>query len=446
MLFKTRHLPRYQEIGRLFWRHGRSDVFRQLAEVSELNDQVIAPDNKSPSPEELARDLEAMGPTFVKLGQILSSRADLLPEAYLKALSRLQDNVEPFPYTEVERIVQSELGVRLSKAFLEFSTKPIAAASLGQVHRAVLRDGREVAVKVQRPDIRKQIAEDLEVLEEIATFADEHTQFGRQHRFLDILEQFRKTLVDELDYQREAANLTTLGANMREFSRICVVQPVSDYTTRVVLTMTYLSGQKITALSPVARLDFDGTTLADELLHAYLKQILVDGLFHADPHPGNVFLTPNHKIGLLDLGMVGRLSPGMQENLIKLLLAISEGRGEDAAGVAIQISETEEAFDETAFRRRTSDLVMQMQDNTLQQMDIGRALMRVTREAGETGLFVPSELTMLGKTLLQLHEIGQCLEPSFNPNAAIRRYVSAILDQRLRKTLRSEIFLDRSSK
>ena len=433
MLFKTKHLSRYQEIGRLFWRHGRSDVFRQLAEVSELNDFDIEQVDKSPSPEELARDLEKMGPTFIKLGQVLSSRGDLLPEAYLKALARLQDNIEPFPYADVERIVQSELGVRLSKAFQEFETKPIAAASLGQVHRAILRDGREVAVKVQRPDIRKQIAEDLEVLDEIATFVDEHTDVGRRHHFVDILEQFRKTIVEELDYQREASNLQALGANMREFPRIGVVQPIEDYTTRAVLTMTYLSGQKITLLSPVTRLDFDGSSLADELFHAYLKQVLVDGLFHADPHPGNVFLTADHRIGLLDLGMVGRVTPGLQESLIKLLLAVSEGRAEDAATLAIQISETDESFEESVFRRRIGELVIQMQDNTLRQIDVGWALMRVSREAGETGLFVPSELTMLGKTLLQLHEIGRCLDPAFNPNAAIRRHVSTILQQRLRK-------------
>jgi len=435
MHFKTKHLPRYKEIGRLFWRHGRSDLFRQLTQISELNDETYVPDGKSPTPEDLAADLEAMGPTFVKLGQILSSRSDLLPEPYLKALSRLQDNVGPFDYAEVERIVQSELGVRLSKAFLEFDTKPIAAASLGQVHRAVLRDGREVAVKVQRPDIRKQIAEDLEVLEEIATFADEHTQIGRQHRFLEILEQFRRALLEELDYEHEASNLAALGANLREFPHIRVVKPIADYTTRAVLTMTYLSGQKITALSPVTRLDYDGEALADELLRAYLKQILVDGLFHADPHPGNVFLTEDNCVGLLDLGMVGRLAPGMQEHLIKLLLAISEGRAEDSASFAIQISETDTDFDEPAFRRRIGELVLQMQDNTLQRMDIGRALLEVSRSAGETGLFVPSELTLLGKTLLQLHEIGRCLAPSFDPNAAIRRDVTEILQRRFQKDI-----------
>ncbi len=435
MHFSAKHLPRYKEIGRLFWRHGRSTAFKQLREATEISEDTAELDTESPSPEDLARDLERMGPTFIKLGQILSSRADLLPEPYLKALARLQDNVEPFPFEVVEKLVQTELGVRMSKAFSEFDPKPIAAASLGQVHRAKLRDGREVAVKVQRPDIRKQISEDLQVLEEIAGFADEHTDIGRRHRFLEILEEFRRTIVEELDYTREASNLVAVGKNLREFPHIVVTQPVMDYTTRAVLTMDFLSGQKITAMSPVTRLDYDGGALADELFRAYLKQILVDGIFHADPHPGNVFLTEDKKIGLLDLGMVGRITPAMQESLIKLLLAISEGRADDAATVAIGISETDEGFDEVTFRRRIGELVLAMQDNNLQQMDLGRALMMVSRSAAENGLFVPSELTMLGKTLLQLHEIGRNLDDKFDPNAAIRRHVSEILQQRVRKDL-----------
>lgn len=433
MFFKPAHFPRYKEIGRFFWRHGRSDLFRQLASTSELHGEYEPHDGKTPSSEQFVRDLEKMGPTFVKLGQILSSRSDLLPEPYLRALTRLQDRVEPFSFMQVEETIQSELGTRLSKAFAEFDPKPLAAASLGQVHRAVLRDGREVAVKVQRPNIRNQIAQDLEVIDEIAAFADEHTEIGRRHRFREVAGQFRKTLVEELDYQREAANLIALRQSLREFPHICVVQPIPDYTTRAVLTMTYLSGSKLTTLSPVVRLDLDGHTLADELFRAYLKQILVDGLFHADPHPGNVFLTDDHCIGLLDLGMVGRVAPQMQENLIKLLLAISENRAEDAADIAIHISETAENFDESAFKRRIADLVSKLQNNTIHQMDTGRALLEVGRAAGDTGLFAPGELTMLGKTLLQLHEIGNCLDPNFDPNAAIRRHVSDILQRRVRK-------------
>lgn len=433
MIFKTSHLPRYKEIALLLWRHGRSDIFRNLALASSLQEGETLRNESDPTPEELAQDLERMGPTFVKLGQLLSSRADLLPEPYLKALSRLQDNVEPFSFADVEKTVQEELGIRLSKAFQDFSAEPLAAASLGQVHRAVLRDGRQVVVKVQRPGIRKQIAEDMEVMEEMAAFMEEHTTLGRRHRFGNLLEQFRKTLIQELDYEQEASNLGIFAGNLREFPHICTPLPIRDYTSRAVLTMTYIPGQKITELSPILRLDFDGTILADELFHAYLKQVLIDGIFHADPHPGNVLLTADFRVGLLDLGMVDHVMPRMQENLIKLLLAISEGRGEDAAETAIQISETADDFDQAAFTRRLGGLVAEMQGNTLTQIDPGRSLLEITRAAGETGLYVPSELTLLGKTLLQLHQIGHSLEPTFNPNEAIRRHVQTILNQRIKK-------------
>jgi len=434
MIFRTKHFPRYKAIGRLVWRHGRSPAFRQLILASDLADDGAAPD-ETEDPEQLVRDLEKMGPTFVKLGQLLSSRADLFPESYLRALARLQDQVEPISFGLVENTIQEELGVRLSKAFRDFEAKPLAAASLGQVHRAVLRDGREVAVKVQRPGIRNQIAEDLQVLEEIASFAEEHTQFGRKHRLVEIVDQFRNALIQELDYQREAGNLSTLAENLREFPRIVVAQPVADYTTRAVLTMTYLHGHKITDLSPVVRLDANGGALANELFRAYLKQVLVDGLFHADPHPGNVFLTEDGRIGLLDLGMVGRVAPRMQQSLIKLLLAVSGGRAEEAAEVVIHISETKGDFDESAFRRHIAEFVVEMQVPTLKKLDIGQALLEVSRAAGNAGLFPPSELTLLGKTLLQLQEIGRNLEPTFDPNAAIQQHVSAILQQRFRKDI-----------
>jgi ubiquinone biosynthesis protein len=435
MNLKPKHLSRYREVARLFWRHGRSDIFRKMGEAAELKEEEVLLSDGAPSPEELVRDLEKMGPTYVKFGQLLSSRADLIPAAYLRALARLQDNVKPFPFAQVEKIVQAELGVRLSKAFQHFESEPLAAASLGQVHRAILRDGREVAVKVQRPDIRGQIAEDLDVMDELAGFAEDHTEFGRRYRLRQIVEQFRRTISQELDYTREAANLVAVGENLAEFPHIRTVQPIADYSTREVLTMTYLRGWKITELNPVVRMDLDGNLLADELFQAYLKQILVDGLFHADPHPGNVLLTEDGCVGLLDLGMVGRVTPGMQEHLIKMLLAVSEGRSEDAINVAVRISQTSEQFDLAAFRRRLGDLVAEMHGNTLNKLDVGRVLLEVGREAGATGLFVPSELTLLGKTLLQLHEIGNTLAPAFDPNAAIRKHVGTILEQRLRKDL-----------
>ena len=429
-----KHLKRYKDIALLLIKHGRSDVVKHagLHDALELDASVEAPAGESKA-DELAQDLEKMGPTFIKLGQLLSTRADFLPPAYIHALTRLQDKIDPFPFEQVEAIVSGELGVRISKAFAEFATKPLATASLGQVHRATMLDGRVVVVKVQRPGIREIIAEDMEVLEEIAEFLDKHTQWGKRYEFGKMLDELRRSLWRELDYRQEARNLSTLGANLQEFPRIIVPAPIEDFTTSRVLTMEYISGKKITELSPLARLDFKGSDLAEELFHAYLKQILVDGFFHADPHPGNVFLTNDHRIGLLDLGMVGHLTPQLQENLLQLLLAVSDGRGDDAATLAIKIGEPKEGFSEQPFRRRVAGLVSEHQGSQMDQIQVGRVVLEITQIAGDNGLRSPAELTLLSKTLLNLDLVGQTLDPKFNPNASIRRNAEKILRQRVWK-------------
>jgi len=213
---KPQHLNRYRQIAWIFMKYGRSDLVKTtgLSEALE-SEQRVAPAEAAKA-NELAGDLEKLGPTFVKLGQLLSTRVELLPAAYLEALARLQDKVEPFSFSEVEKIVSAELGVRMSKAFSEFDDQPMAAASLGQVHRATLRDGRPVAVKVQRPAIREQMVEDLDALEDIADFLDSHTEMGKRYEFGQMLEQFRKSLLQELDYRQEAGNLTTISRRSAE--------------------------------------------------------------------------------------------------------------------------------------------------------------------------------------------------------------------------------------
>ena len=435
LTLKPHHLKRYKDIALLFWKYGTSDLAKEFAqEDTAPDDKAVVPAKAGqPTPEDLADDLEKMGPTFIKFGQLLASRADLLPEPYLKALARLQDKVKPFPYEQVEEIVVSELGVRISKAFSFFDQKHLAAASLGQVHLAALRDGRPVVVKVQRPEIRKQIAEDFEVLEQIAEFLDEHTETGKRYRFGKILAELKSSILQELDYQREASNLSLLAANLKEFTHIHVPLPVPDYSSRSVLTMDYVSGTKITVLSPIALLDVNGDLLAEELFKAYLKQVLIDGFFHADPHPGNIFLTDDGRVALLDLGMTGRVSQPMQENLLRLLVSISEGNGDEAVKIVLRISETSDEFDEAEFRKKASDFVAEQRDQTLQQHDVGKALLEVARAAARTGLYVPAELTLLGKTLLQLEVVGRILSPNFNPNTSIRRNVTEIMAIRLRK-------------
>ncbi|HEX8353520.1 MAG TPA: AarF/UbiB family protein [Pyrinomonadaceae bacterium] len=431
---RPEHLKRYKDMALLLMRYGRADLVRSagLEETIEGTQDVQVSPAKM---EELAADVEKMGPTFIKLAQLLSTRADLLPQPYIEALTRLQDKVGPFPFTEVEQIVNGELGVRISKAFSRFDATPIAAASLGQVHRAALRDGREVVVKVQRPGIREEMSKDMDVLGDMAAFLDTHTEAGRKYEFSPLLEEFRKNLLRELDYRLEARNLVIFANNLRDFDRIVVPQPVEDFTTSRVLTMDYISGRKITSLSPLAKIELDGYQLAEHLFQAYLQQILIDGFFHADPHPGNVFLTDDGRVALIDLGMVARISPRFQESLIQLLLAISEGKGDDAADITIRVGEGKPGFDEKAFRRHVADLVLENQNAQLENLNSGRVVLRIQQIAGEADFRLPPEFTMIAKTLLNLDQVVHTLDPKFDPNFAIRNWADVIMQRRLKKSL-----------
>jgi predicted unusual protein kinase regulating ubiquinone biosynthesis (AarF/ABC1/UbiB family) len=422
-------LSRYKDLALFVAKYGRAD-FVAHAGLEPVNGGHHEDASRA---ETFARDLEALGPTFIKLGQLLSTRADLLPQPYLDALARLQDDLEPFPYADVERIIEEELGVRISKAFAEFEQTPIAAASLGQVHRAVLRGGRMVAVKVQRPGIRERVEKDLSALEEVAAMFDRFFGAARKVDAVRLLQEFRRTLTAELDYREEARNLATLSAQLEDFELIIVPLPVDDFTTARVLTMDYVEGAKITAVSPLERTEVDGAALAEQLFRAYLQQILVDGVFHADPHPGNVLLTPDHRLALVDLGMVGRLSSVAQEQLFKLMLAISEGRGDEAASVAVALSERREDFDEAAMRRDVVSLVSRYQGVALKQINVGRVMLEVFRSGSQHGLKMSPHLALLGKALLNLDEIGRVLDPEFDVNASMRGNATELMRRRMWK-------------
>ncbi|HEX2048065.1 MAG TPA: AarF/UbiB family protein [Acidimicrobiales bacterium] len=427
---RPQHAARYKDIARLLVKYGRSDLVKEagLDEVADFSDGGDVP----PKAEELADDLERLGPTYIKLAQLLSTRADLIPPPYARALSRLQDSVEPFSFAEIERIVTEELGVRISRAFSWFSAEPLASASLGQVHRATLRDGREVVVKVQRPDIRERIAEDMEALAELAEFADKHSEAGRKYGFGELLEQFRRSLNGELDYRREAANLAHLGRIVSRYDRLVVPEPIDDYTTEKVLTMDYIRGRKITSLGPLAKMELDGHDLAEQLFQAYLDQILVDGFFHADPHPGNVLLTDDNRLALVDLGQVARVPGAMRKQLIRLLLALSDGNGKGAAEAAVALGRPLENFDEQTFCARASDLVERSQGVTVEDIDAGSLVMELMRISGDEGLRLPPELSMLGKALLNLDQVAKELDPHFDPSEAIRRHTDSILETQMR--------------
>jgi len=429
---KLRHTPRYRQLVTLLVKHGRGDLIRSAGLDPELPDEEVPGDPDAAA--SLAADLEAMGPTFVKLGQMMSTRVDLFSPAYIDALSRLQDDVAPFGYDEVESLVSSELGVRLASLFPRFDKTPLAAASLGQVHRATLRDGRDVVVKVQRPGIRQQALADMEVLREVAGLIDDHTELGRRYGLGQLLEEFRRSFMEELDYRREADNLTTIGGMLADNERIVVPRPYGDFTTSRVLTMEFVPGRKVTDIGPLGQLDIDGATLADELFQVYLHHVLVDGIFHADPHPGNVLVTNDGRLVLLDIGMVARIQPAYREKLLKLLLALADARPDDVIRAARTMGEELPDYDEAAFQRTVSHVLARVAGASLADLDLGALLLQLIREAGEHGLRMDPELTMLGKAVLNLDQVARTLDPGFEPLAALKRHAAAIMQTSMRSS------------
>jgi len=433
---KPERIKRYKDVVALLIKYGRSDLVQQTdLEIAGGGHGEALTTTFEPKAEELAADLEKLGPTFIKLGQLLSTRGDLLPEPYLEALGRLQDQVAPFSFDEVERIVSTELGARISKLFAEFDREPAAAASLAQVHRARMRDGRMVVVKVQRPGVRETIVEDLEALEAITEFIDAHTEIGKRYEFTNMLTDLRQSLLRELDFKREAGNLQRLRTSLREFEHIVIPEPVEDFTTSRVLTMDYIAGKKITSLSPLRLMELDGAALSEELFRAYLKQILLDGFFHADPHPGNVFITDDNRIALIDLGMVGHISGSFQENLLRLLLAISEGRGDEAAEVSMKMGEPKPNFDKHDFEHRVANLVAENADVTLEHIHAGHVVLEITRISADCWFRLPPEFTLIAKALLNLERVVYTLAPDFNPNEVIRDEATGILTRRIIRSI-----------
>lgn len=431
---------RYRKFVGFILKYWNSDVVNAASKntIHIQDDAVVVEQQDYSKPEELAEDLKQMGPTYVKLGQLLSTRPDLLPDAYLKALVCLQDDVEVIPFEEVKTIVEDELGVKLSKAFQTFEEVPLASASIGQVHKALLPSGKVVAVKIQRPGTRKKFTDDLDTIQTMTQLAVKHSATARKYALDDVIEELRHILMNELDYNREAQNLVILGENTKEFSHIVIPQPVNGYYTSRVLTMDYVEGKKITKVTAFERMDTDFTPIMDDLVHSYLKQIIVDGFAHADPHPGNVHITNNQQVALMDLGMVAKFSPDMRNSLLKLLIAISQKNGDDITEVLLSISSYQKDADIASFKKNINRVVMDSQDTTAKNMETGRLLIQMNRIAAEHDIKIAVELNILGKILLNMDQIVATLTPQYDFQKAVRHYVQELMQDKMLKELKPE--------
>ena len=483
MLFAPRFLPRLTATIGLFTRYGLADFAKQQG-LHGLAQEHEPGEDHGPGPDRaraFRKRLVELGPAYIKLGQVLSTRPDLLPPDYIEELERLQDDVGPIPVDCIIEIIEQELQARISKLFGEFDREPLGTASLGQVHAATLRDGRPVVVKVQRPDIKPLLADDLEFFHELAAFMTSHTGAGAKVDMIGIVQQLEQALADELDYRIEARNAAEFRRTLAEFPRILVPRVIEAYTTVRVLTTERVRGVKIDSVSPLTRLDFDFHPVAEDFARAYLKQITIDGHFHADPHPGNVFVvlpqaenppTPSEmkasdrraiqrpaatplakienaaqreaaiqptdvdvKLALIDFGMTARLSTTLREHIVRLLLDLADNRGDDAAETLIEIGTELPSFEREAYIREVAALMARSRDLTIGELDTGRVLYDLINVSYQRGLRLPAELTLLAKTLFNLDAVTRAIDPTYSPLPTIREFGNKIAADRARRDL-----------
>lgn len=360
--------------------------------------------------------LEDLGPTFVKLGQLASTRSDLLPESIVAELVKLQDSVPPFPAETARSIVEQELDQPLHDIFEAFEDTPLAAASIGQVHRAVLHGGRSVAVKIQRPGVTRTMHRDLEILQDLSILAEKKLDWARQYGLARMTEEFSRSLLAELDYAQEGRNAERIAGQQPDQAKAKVVVPAIywDYSSARVLTMEYVSGITLNRREELLTRGLKLKTVAQQLVEMMLDQIFIHGFFHADPHPGNVMLLDNGKLALIDFGMVGRLSEEMKDGLSALIIALMRRNTDSMVRAILRLGVIPEDADRVALRDDMDRLRESYYDIPFNQVSIGKALNDLFGIARKHRLVIPPDLAMLGKTMLTLEGVVANLDPSFS--------------------------------
>jgi len=429
----SKHPERYLEIFRVLRKYELHHIVAELGMTHQHGDEeeLVHDDHDDDHGIQLASALEELGPCFIKLGQLLSTRPDVLPADYIQALSRLQDTIQPVPFERIAHIVEAELHRPMCELFECFEEQPLATASMAQVHRAMLRDGTEVAVKVQRPGVRQRIEIDLEVLREIAQFAGRHTRIGARYGLVQMVHELEISLNQELDFRLEAENTRRIGRQIAGFTRLCTPTVFSDYTSSRVLTLSFLPGRHLAEVARAELEQHDPKAIAGDLLSAYMKQIAIDGVFHCDPHPGNILLTDDGQLALMDFGMVGRFDAGQKDKMILFLLAFSERLGERVADTYLEMIQPPEDLNQHVFTQDICALVSRYHDLSGGRLGLGTALLELTRLAYDNRVPVPASMTLLGKTMLNLDGAIGLLSPELDPVELIRNYMLEVMMRRV---------------
>ena len=415
-----RHLNRYRHILTVLFKYGFGDLvdILKIEQYLEIGLQMISRKRRE-QVEKLSRAervrmvMEELGPTFVKLGQILSTRPDLISVEFIQELSKLQDNVPPFPYTEARQIIESELGRPLEDIFQHFEDTPLAAASIGQVHRAQLKDGEEVVVKVQRPGIRKIIEVDLEIMLHLASLMERHLEELQVHRPVRIVQEFARTLEKEIDYTIEASHIERFARQSMDDPTVYVPKVFRDTTTERVLTMEYIDGIKASEIDRIEREGLDRKIITARGADLILRQIFDYGFFHADPHPGNIFVLPDNVICLIDFGMMGYIDRQTREDFADLIYTVVHHDESRATQILLKLTEYDEKPDLRALDRDLTDFIGQYLYVPLKDLQMEKLLHQLLKILSRHRLQLPQNLFLMMKALATVEGIGLLLDPDF---------------------------------
>ncbi len=416
-----RHLNRYRQILAILFKYGFGDLLELLKidQYIEVGLQMISRNRgarveRLTRPQRLRMAFEELGPTYIKLGQILSTRPDLIPMDFIQELSKLQDDVPPFPFKQVCKVIESEFGRPPEELFDSLEEKPQASASIGQVHRAVLKDGESVAVKFQRPGIHKIIEVDLEIMLHLATLAEHHIEELVLHRPVKIVDEFARTLEKEIDYKIEATNMERCARQFLDDPYVYIPKVYWEVTSSRVLTAEFVEGIKISDIDRLESAGLDRKVITARGADLVLEQVFEHGFFHADPHPGNIFALPNNVICLIDFGMVGVVDRQTRDDFVDLLDSMVQQNEILASDALLKLTYWDEEPDRRRLEREVADFMGRHLYKPLGEIELGKLLQQMLEVAGDFQLHIPPDLFLMIKALGTVEGVGRMLDPDFD--------------------------------
>jgi len=429
-----RHLNRYRQILAVLFKYGFGNLVELLRidQYLEIGLQVIARKRSEPAErlsgaERVRLAIEDLGPTYIKLGQVLSTRPDLVPPEFVAELARLQDRVPPFPFTEVRRILAAEFSVAPEEIFTRIDEVPLASASIGQVHRAILPDGEAVAVKIQRPGIERLIEVDLEIMLHLATLMQRHIEELSVHRPVRIVEEFARTLEKELDYTIEAASMERVARHFFNDPTVYIPKVFHAASTRRVLTSEYVEGIKISQTEQLEAAGLDRRLITARGADIVLKQVFQHGFFHADPHPGNLFVLPDNVICLVDFGMMGTVERSTREKFVELVDSVVRRDETGTARAFLRLTEWDQEPETGGFERDVADFLDRHLYKPLGEIQLGRLLQHLLELAARHRLRIPADLFLMLKALSTVEGVALVLDPEFDMIARCAPFIRSVL-------------------